>query len=371
MPATTKHARVYADLEAKLRSKTWTRGERLPSESELVRQYGASRITIGRALRDLQGAGLIERRAGSGSYATGLPGPRALTFGVLVPDFGEVPILESMYGGMMSSSLAREHALILGSAEGDSKESRALQLCRQYVERQVDGVFFAPLELSPDKDDVNRRLVRTLDEAHVPVVLLDRTVLPYPHRGHHDLVGIDNRRAGFVVTDHLLGLGRRALAFVAPARAAATVGARAAGYREAHHAHGLEVDPARELRLDPSDVEAAKRALARHGIDGAVCANDETAAQWMHTLHALGYAVPDDVAIVGIDDAPFAKLLPVPLTTLRQPARQIGEAALSAMLERVARSHLPARDILLRCELVVRRSCGHPARALASADDGA
>jgi GntR family transcriptional regulator, arabinose operon transcriptional repressor len=50
------------------------------------------------------------------------------------------------------------------------------------------------------------------------------------------------------------------------------------------------------------------------------------------------------------------------LTTLRQPTRQIGDAALSAMLERVARTHLPTRDILLNCELIVRDSCGAKAR---------
>ena len=54
----------------------------------------------------------------------------------------------------------------------------------------------------------------------------------------------------------------------------------------------------------------------------------------------------------------YAGLLPVPLTTLRQPTRQIGEAALAAMLERVARRDLPARDILLDCQLILRESCG-------------
>jgi GntR family transcriptional regulator, arabinose operon transcriptional repressor len=76
------------------------------------------------------------------------------------------------------------------------------------------------------------------------------------------------------------------------------------------------------------------------------------------TLLRLGHTVPGDVRVVGIDDLEYAKLLRVPLTTLRQPTRQIGDAALAAMLERVARTHLPTRDILLNCELIVRESCG-------------
>ena len=69
-------------------------------------------------------------------------------------------------------------------------------------------------------------------------------------------------------------------------------------------------------------------------------------------------ASPGICRLVGIDDVDFAALLPVPLTTLRQPSRQIGDAALSAMLDRVSRRGLVARDILLDVELVVRESCG-------------
>jgi DNA-binding LacI/PurR family transcriptional regulator len=93
-------------------------------------------------------------------------------------------------------------------------------------------------------------------------------------------------------------------------------------------------------------------------MDAIVCANDRVAARLMRTLLRLNLRVPDDIRLVGIDDVEYASLLPVPLTTLRQPMRQIGDAALTAMLERVARPDLPARDILLRADLVVRESCG-------------
>ncbi len=92
--------------------------------------------------------------------------------------------------------------------------------------------------------------------------------------------------------------------------------------------------------------------------DAVVCANDRTAGVLMQTLLRLGYVIPGAVRLVGIDDVEFARLLPVPLTTLRQPTREIGDAALGAMLQRVARKDLPARDILLDCRLVLRESCG-------------
>jgi GntR family transcriptional regulator, arabinose operon transcriptional repressor len=363
-----KYQQVYVALRRAIQSGRLGRGDRLPSESELVRQFGASRITVGRAVRELQMAGLVERRAGSGTFVKGpaaaAPAGGALSFGLLIPDFGETEIFEPICRGMMASPLAREHALVWcsDSSAGNSKEEAAWRLCRQYIERRVSGVFFAPLELTASKDDVNREIGAAFDAARIPVVLLDRTVLPYPERGHHDLVGIDNRRAGYVITEHLLRLGANRVAFVAMPRAAATVDARAAGYREALHAGGRPADPALVHRIDPEDADAVRR-LMDTAPDGLVSGNDRTAARLMRTLLRMGVRIPQDVRLVGIDDAEFASLLPVPLTTLRQPSRQIGDVALGAMLQRIAHPELPTRDILLHCDLIVRESCGSLADA--------
>jgi GntR family transcriptional regulator of arabinose operon len=360
-----KHQQVYGALAQGIRAGQWKPGGRLPSEADLVRQFGASRITVGRAVRDLQAAGLVERRAGSGTFVRAARPAGALSFGLLIPDLGETSIFEPICQGMMASPLAREHALLWGSEAGPgaSKEERAWELCRQYVERQVAGVFFAPLELTPARDEVNLRIADALDAARIPVVLLDRTVLPWPRRGHHDLVGIDNRRAGHLVTEHLLAAGARRVAFVGLPGAASTVDAREAGWREALQRAGAPHDPSLARRLDPADPASVEALLSACRPDGIVCANDGTAARLMHTLLGLGLAVPGDVRLVGIDDAEYARLLPVPLTTYRQPTRQLGVAALGAMLDRVAGADLPTRDILLHGALVVRRSCGAaPAR---------
>ena len=289
------------------------------------------------------------------------PAPEA-PFGLLIPDLGETDIFEPICQGMMASPLAREHALVWGSSTGSggSKEERAWDLCRQYIDRRVSGVFFAPLELTPARDEVNQRITQALDAAHIPIVLLDRTAVPYPGRGHHDIVGIDNRRAGYVVTEHLLRLGARRIAFMGVEHAAATVDAREAGYREALYAWEVPIERALAHRLDPTDASRLRSVMEGQRPDGIVCANDWTAARIMRTLLELGYAVPRDVRLVGIDDLEYASLLPVPLTTLRQPTAQIGAAALAAMLDRIARPDFPTRDILLHGTLVVRKSCGAP-----------
>jgi DNA-binding LacI/PurR family transcriptional regulator len=357
-----RYRQVYGALERGIRSGRWQLGDQLPSEAQLGRDFATSRITVGRAVRDLQLAGLVERRAGSGTFVRATRGPATHSFGLLIPELGETEIFEPICRGMMASPQAQEHALLWGSVADPraSKGEAAWRLCRQFIERRVSGVFFAPLERIAERDEVNARIIWALDQASIPTVLLDRAVGPFPRRDHHDLVGLDNRHAGFKVTEHLAGLGARRIGFVAMARTAATVDAREAGYREALSSCGLVPDRSLVRRLDPRDAEAVKALLEQGRPEALVCANDQTAALLMQTLAELGRAVPRDLRLVGIDDVDYAPLLPVPLTTLRQPTSQIGAAALAAMLDRVAGSDLATRDILLQGTLVIRQSCGSP-----------
>ena len=356
----TKYRHVFDELRKEILSGRYQPGHKLPSEAELVKLFGTSRITVGRAVRDLQDQGLVERRAGSGTYVRGTAGS-GMTFGLLIPALGQTEIFEPICQGMADSVEGGEHALLWCNVnpvdESKTRQEYALQLCEQYIKRKISGVFFAPFEsLGPD-DSTNERIVEALDKARIPVVLLDRDFTPYPKRSTHDLVGIDNRRTGFLATEHLFQLGHRRVAFVSYPRTAATVHERIAGYREAHFVHKLPLDPALVQRLEAEDAESVRRFVEEQKPQGVVCANDRTAGQLMHSLIALGVNIPTDVSIVGIDDIHYASLLPVPLTTIRQPCREIGMAAMSAMLERVRRPSMPTRDILLECTLVERQSC--------------
>jgi DNA-binding LacI/PurR family transcriptional regulator len=278
----------------------------------------------------------------------------------LIPDLGETEVFEPICQGMMASPLAGDHALVWGSTvtRRESRMESALSLCHQYIGRGLSGVFFAPLEHSQAKDEVNDKILRALDQARIPVVLLDRPVEPYPRMSQHDLVGIDNRRAGYAITEHLISQGCKRIAFAAVPHSAATVDARQAGYREALDAHDIVLGTSFARRIDPTNVAAVKDLVESLRPEGIVCANDRTAGRLMHTLRQLNYRVPQDIRMVGIDDVEYAHLLPVPLTTLRQPTHQMGDVALLLMLERIARRNLPPREVRLGCELIVRESCG-------------
>ena len=226
-----------------------------------------------------------------------------------------------------------------------------LEKCQAYFLRRLNS--------ATNRFQANHRIVAALDRARIPVVLLDRCLEPYPQRSKYDLVGIDNRRTGYLATEHLIKAGAKRVAFFARPNSAPTVDARIAGYREALMSRSATEHRRDLVRFgDASDAKFIKSILKKDRPDAFLCANDHTAGNLMHTLISLGQRIPEDIRMVGIDDVKYARLLPVPLTTQHQPCRDIGRIALAVMLDRIANPDLPPRDVLLGCKLMVRQSCG-------------
>jgi DNA-binding LacI/PurR family transcriptional regulator len=169
-------------------------------------------------------------------------------------------------------------------------------------------------------------------------------------------VGIDNHRAGYLLTEHLINSGSRRIAFLARPNSAHTVNVRIGGYHAALLAHfGPATRPLVQL-ANPSDIPAIQTFLRRVRPDAILCANDYTAAQLLTSLNTLGVQVPSQIRVAGMDDVKYARLLQTPLTTIHQPCREIGATALQAMLHRIANPSAPSRDYLVNFNLIVRRS---------------
>lgn len=353
-----KYRMIFECLRQAILEGEYAQGTRMPSENDLVRRFEVSRMTIVKALAELERLGLVDRRAGSGTYVKTQSQP-GLLFGLLIPELGQTEIFEPICQGMAASPSASQHSLLWGNSVGmnQSKEQVAEQLCEQFIRQHVAGVFFAPIELTPGTERVNRNITAALDRAQIPIVLLDRCFRPYPHRSKYDLVGIDNCRVGYGAAEHLICAGAKRIAFLGRPLSASTVDARIMGYREALIDHGYSREENLVFRCDPCD-ENEIRAVMDHRPDAIVCANDLTAANLMQTLLKIGVEIPKEVRLVGIDDVKYANLLPIPLTTQHQPCLSIGRVAMSAMLDRIQTPDLPTRDISLTCRLVVRKSCG-------------
>jgi DNA-binding LacI/PurR family transcriptional regulator len=364
-----KHRLISIALREQIAQGRYADGKRLPSEAELARRFGVSRPTAGRALRELLEMKLIERRVGSGSYLrqnnTETVAERKGVFGLLVPGLGNTEILDPICGELTNFAQSVNCEVLWGdgSAPVASAED-AEQLCKHYINRKVSGVFFAPLESITDRQAVNRRIVSQLRAAGIAVILLDRDVDEFPQRSEFDLIGIDNFSAGFILTRHLIDLGHRRFAFLARPSFPSTTDLRLAGCREA--ASRANVGSVEFYVEEPENPDLFIHLLQSKPPDCIICANDRTAALLIQNLLARGIKVPTDVCVVGFDDVRYATLLSVPLTTIRQPCREIGQVAVRVMKERIANPSFPARQILLPVELVVRQSCGAHTLTLSS-----
>jgi len=358
-PGRPKHQVIYDALAGEIASGRLAAGERLPTEVALVKQFDASRPTVTRAMQRLVAEGLIDRRTRAGTFVRAASHPATKLLGLIIPGLGETEIFEPICSQIAAEAAAFHYALVWGHASaqrGVASGDQIVALARDFVRQRVGGVFFAPVELTPDRTSVNQAVADLLDEAGIPLVLLDRDIVPYPQRSRFDVVSIDHRRAAHVLVADLLARGERRILFVARPLSAPTIALRIAGYRDAFRDAGIEPNPQWVQFGDPGDTAFVRR-LLRRGRDAAfVCGNDVTAANLLHTLDELGVAVPGDVRVAGFDDVRYARLLRVPLTTIHQPCRPLGTMAMQAMRERIEHSGLPPRDITLDASLVRRRS---------------
>ena len=156
MAESPKHRVLSRELAAEVNAGKYPPGSRLPSEAQLVRRFNVSRPTVIRALRDLQEQGLIERRAGSGTYArasadSSFAKPPAYTqLGRIVPSLRQGEIFESICGELAGLARVHDIGLLWGGsirpfttgAEINTEEAEAL--CAQFIERRVAGVFYVP-----------------------------------------------------------------------------------------------------------------------------------------------------------------------------------------------------------------------------------
>ena len=357
---TGKRRQIVDAMRSRIRSGTFQPGDRIPSDAELVREFGVSRPTVAKALQELQESGLVVRKAGSGTYVLQSVSGHGLHFGLLIAGLGTTEIFEPICAQIASSAQDTGHTIVWGGngnrAESDNEADRALALSQHYIRSKIGGVFFAPVEHVPGQQAVNAQIVAAFSEAKIPIVLLDRDFVPYPERSAYDLVGVDNRRVGYTITHHLFQQGCQRVVFIARPDAAVTIDARIAGYMEAVVKDSGEFHSKLVHRCDPSSQEAVAEIMRKCNPDGIVCGNDVTAGRLMHCLDQLNIDVPSQVRVAGIDDVKYAELLRVPLTTVRQPCTAIGEAAFGTMLDRVENPDAPARDVLLQCDLIIRES---------------
>lgn len=354
-----KYSAIRDALKREILDGKYLGRERFPSEEALRRRFGASRPTIERALRDLKHEGLLESRAGSGSFLTFAALSATGAIGVIAPDYRRIEFFTGLCDAIAATARKHCYDVLLGDVSAPEAVSDrgawAIALAKAYARRRIAGVLLEPVDLIPDSCEATETVLRILDEKKIPVVLLDRDYLPFPGRSAYDLVGIDNVQAGYRIARHLIGNGARRLRFITHPNYANTIRARIQGVAQAAIDAGLVWKNEFVLECEePDEAFAGKIMKGKNAPDAFVCRNDPTAAKLIQSLSRIGMAVPGRVGVAGFDDSSIARLANPPLTTIRQPVQTLAEMAVASLLQRIRDSSLAPRAILLDAPLIER-----------------
>ncbi len=369
---------LYEKLFSDIASGVYAPGQRIPNDTELAKTFGVSRPTVAEAVKMLEQKGIVSRKVGVGTFVREQTPAAQQKIGLLMPrlfiapqDYGHFVTLTSMIISEISRRAHEEdHILLLNDLPyGDEKQiiGQAKQICQQLIDMQVKGVFFMPFELSPENQSVNAEIAQRFRLAGIAVTLIDRDVYNDGRRSVFDIVCVDNEQAAFDITNHLAGLECKNIHFVSAWIDVTSITKRVRGYRSAlksknlpssrDHIHRLNYLPFVEQDKNIEE-KIVHDFLENLEADALVCVNDRIASIIMKYALEMGLRIPEDLRVVGFDDEPFGAYLPVPLTTMRQPATALGAEAIRTLLSRAKRPDMPPREVMLTAELVVRKSCG-------------
>lgn len=277
---------------------------------------------------------------------------RSRMVGLIVLDMSN-PFFTEVARGADEACAQYGTAVLVGNSDQDlDREHRYLEA---FEEQRVRGVLLSPLGEGLARAD---RLVAQ----GIPVVFVDRRS---PADSAIPSVSVDDELGGWLAAKHLISQGRTRLAFVGNSNPALhQTRDRLTGARRAvAEATGITLETITPADSSLSAGRTAARKLmerpARDLPDGIVCPTDVIALGVLHALVVGGVRVPDDIAITGYDDIETAETAAVPLTTIRQPARQMGATAVELLEEVIRNPPDGARNhVLFEPELVVRESSG-------------
>ncbi len=291
----------------------------------------ASRVASGSTSVRAETRARVERAMRELLYVA--PGATGTTgaIGLLVPELGN-PIFPALAEEMERRATAAGLATILCNTAGSA--SREADYVHMLLERRVEGMIFISSEVTDLRSD----------HAHYRRLLREGARLVFVNGSSAQLdvtsVGVDERAAGRLATEHLLALGHTRIGFAAGDALSSPTREKAEGRESALRAAGVEPDGlVAHARFTVEGGRQAFRGLVSNSggpPTGIICSNDLMAIGALQEARVLGLGVPDDLSIVGFDGIEAASWVDPPLTTVEQPIEEIADTAVEALRTLIA-----------------------------------
>ena len=282
-------------------------------------------------------------------FARGLASGQSMSIGILTQRFGS-PFYDGILRGIIAGLDESKYSPLV--ADGQWRKDVERQALQTLLDRHVDGIILLGPQISAEE------LIKL--EARLPLFVVGRHV----EQLEDFCLTLDNYEAGYQATQFLIDRGHRQIAHITGRMAESTfsdASYRLAGYRAALQDAGIMPDPDMIVEgnfLNQSGLLAVETLFSRGKPFSAIfAANDQMATGAILGLHRRGVRVPDDVSIIGLDDQPMSAYTIPPLTTIRQPAEEMGHIAAKTMLKLLVDE--PCNVPKLSTSLIVRESVKH------------
>lgn len=326
----------------------------------LAEELGLSIATVSRALRDSHEVSAatkarVRARAAAlhyepNAYASSLRRNQSKTIGVVIPKVANHFFALAINGIEEVARLSGYHVLIYLTHDDYAREVAIIQHLKG---GRIDGLL---MSVASGTEDLAH--IQGLRESNIPVVFFDRVGAEVATA----TVTTNDYESGYQATEHLVGAGCRHIAHLLISNNLSIGRHRLQGYRDALAAHGRPPEPNLILPgvMDNAQNVVLIRELLRRrpDIDGVFASVERLALSTYHVCRALGRRIPEDVKVIGFSNLESAALLDPPLSTITQPAYDMGREAARILLHALEKKRpiLPGQSLVLKSELFARAS---------------
>lgn len=275
---------------------------------------------------------------------------------VVLPSIGD-PFFTEVMHGIRTAAKARGYSVLIEETQFNTMT--ADEIGAKLASKQTDGIILLA-SMSP----FGTEILSARSRQRLPIVVgcekvsSDLADLPSVH--------IDNVAAAKDATNYLISQGHSKIGMIYGQKDSLLTRDRELGYRAAMKQAGLPIQSGwvAEGQLQISGArQATRELLSHHDRPTAIfCANDEMAIGCLHEIKAAGLKVPDDISVIGFDDIRYAEVTNPPLTTISQPAEEIGERVMYRLCRRIEEGRGDGDDEsqIVPHKLVVRQSVTRP-----------
>lgn len=285
----------------------------------------------------------------------GLKSNRTNRIGLIVPSFYQLHF-PAVLRGIYEAGLQYGYTISIFETGGEIAREKAD--VKRLQHSRTDGILL--VSYANQQNQADRSYIRFLAKSgyqnkKIPVVSLESVLDP-----QIDAVIVDNKKAAETAVDHLISLDRKSLAHIAGPRRSRTGALRLAGFRSAAEKAGVPVEEALICEGDFSPVsgyQCMEKLLAQNKqITAVLAASDEMGIGAIRALLDKGYRVPEDIAVIGIDNHFSSALITPALSSVSLPQYEMGYQAMELLSERIRSPESPRRVVTLETKLIVRQS---------------